>query len=219
MKKRVLATMLLLGILLSGCSVDRDSSSSLDESEISQSSSTGESVVAERLSKEELMKLREYAISFSELFNNPFSSVDELDYQMIGINSLYWIATTENHGDFETNDAGYPYIPKSLLQSFVWEHFGIDDYECPVSDNPNILPQYDSNKKAYLFGAAREGSMVIVSVLDESISGQNLTYTMKIETPNIETGEIMEAQNVEYKFQIISTADGCVLRAISAVKV
>ena len=219
MKKRVLATMLLLGILLSGCSVDRDSSSSLDESEISQSSSTGESVVAERLSKEELMKLREYAISFAELFNNPFSSVDELDYQMIGINSLYWIATTENHGDFETNDAGYPYIPKSLLQSFVWEHFGIDDYECPVSDNPNILPQYDSNKKAYLFGAAREGSMVIVSVLDESISGQNLTYTMKIETPNIETGEIMEAQNVEYKFQIISTADGCVLRAISAVKV
>ena len=219
MKKRVLATMLLLGILLSGCSVDRDSSSSLDESEISQSSSTGESVVAERLSKEELMKLREYAISFAELFNNPFSSVDELDYQMIGINSLYWIATTENHGDFETNDAGYPYIPKSLLQSFVWEHFGIDDYECPVSDNPNILPQYDSNKKAYLFGAAREGSTVIVSVLDESISGQNLTYTMKFETPNIETGEIMETQNVEYKFQIISTADGCVLRASSAVKV
>ena len=219
MKKRVLATMLLLGILLSGCSVDRDSSSSLDESEISQSSSTGESVVAERLSKEELMKLREYAISFAELFNDPFSSVDELDYQMIGINSLYWIATSENHGDFETNDAGYPYIPKSLLQSFVWEHFGIDDYECPVSDNPNILPQYDSNKKAYLFGAARGGSTVIVSVLDESISGQNLTYTMKIETPNIETGKIMEAQNVEYKFQIISTADGCVLRAISAVKV
>ena len=219
MKKQILVTTLLLGILLSGCSVDRDSSSSLEESEISQSSSTGESVVAERLSKEELMKLREYAISFSELFNNPFSSVDELDYQMIGINSLYWIATSENHSDFETNDAGYPYIPKSLLQSFVWEHFGIDDYECPVSDNPNILPQYDSNKKAYLFGAAREGSTVIVSVLDESISGQNLTYTMKIETPNIETGKIMEAQNVEYKFQIISTADGCVLRAISAVKV
>ena len=143
MKKRVLATMLLLGILLSGCSVDRDSSSSLDEFEISQSSSTGESVVAERLSKEELMKLREYAISFSELFNDPFSSVDELDYQMIGINSLYWIATTENHGDFETNDAGYPYIPKSLLQSFVREHFGLDDYEYPVSDNPNILPQYN----------------------------------------------------------------------------
>lgn len=218
MKKRVLATMLLLGILLSGCSVDRDSSSSLDESEISQSSSTGESVVAERLSKEELMKLREYAISFSELFNNPFSSVDELDYQMIGINSLYWIATTENHGDFETNDAGYPYIPKSLLQSFVWEHFGIDDYECPVSDNPNILPQYDSNKKAYLFGAAREGSTVIVSILDETISGQNVTYTMKFETPNIETREIMETQNMEYKFQIISTTDGYVLRAISAVK-
>ena len=218
MKKRVLATMLLLGILLSGCSVDRDSSSSLDESEISQSSSTGESVVAERLSKEELMKLREYAISFSELFNNPFSSVDELDYQMIGINSLYWIATSENHSDFETNDAGYPYIPKSLLQSFVWEHFGIDDYECPVSDNPNILPQYDSNKKAYLFGAAREGSTVIVSILDETISGQNVTYTMKFETPNIETGEIMETQNMEYKFQIISTTDGYVLRAISAVK-
>lgn len=219
MKKRVLATMLLLGILLSGCSVDRDSSSSLDEPEISQSSSTGESVVAERLSKEELMKLREYAISFAELFNDPFSSVDELDYQMIGINSLYWIATTENHNDFETDDAGYPYIPKSLLQSFVWEHFGIDDYEYPVSDNLNILPQYDSNKKAYLFGAARGGSTTIVSILDETISGQNVTYTMKFETPNIETGKIMETQNVEYKFQIISTADGCVLRAISAVKV
>ena len=219
MKKQILATTLLLGILLGGCSVDRNGSSSSDESEISQSSSAVESSEAERLSEEELMKLREYAISFSELFNDPFSSVDELDYQMIGINSLYWIATTENHGDFETNDAGYPYIPKSLLQSFVWEHFGIDDYEYPVSDNPNILPLYDSNKKAYLFGAAREGSTVIVSVLDESISGQNVTYTMKIETPNIETGEIMETQNVEYKFQIISTADGCVLRAISAVKV
>ena len=62
MKKRVLATMLLLGILLSGCSVDRDSSSSLDESEISQSSSTGESVVAEEPTEEELIELIDQAM-------------------------------------------------------------------------------------------------------------------------------------------------------------
>ena len=53
MKKQILVTTLLLGILLGGCSVDRNGSSSSDESEISQSSSAGESSEAERLSEED----------------------------------------------------------------------------------------------------------------------------------------------------------------------
>ena len=55
MKKQILATTLLLGILLGGCSVDRNGSSSSDESEISQSSSAGESIVAEEPNEVDLI--------------------------------------------------------------------------------------------------------------------------------------------------------------------
>lgn len=197
-----------------------ESSSSIvldNKQEGSTSATTSEESVDE-LTEEDLTNMRKYAIYFAEFFNTPFSSTDELDYQMVGFNSLFWIATSEGYNDFETDDGGYPYIPKSLLQTFVWEHFGIDDYEYPVSDNFNILPQYNSDKDAYLVGTAMGGSKSIVSILNETISGRNVTYIMKYETPNIETGEIMETYNIKYNFQIIPTTNGCVLRAISAVR-
>ena len=55
MKKQILVTTLLLGILLGGCSVGRDGLSSSDESEISQSSNVDEFSETERLSEKELL--------------------------------------------------------------------------------------------------------------------------------------------------------------------
>ena len=62
MKKQILVTTLLLGILLGGCSVDRNGSSSSDESEISQSSNVDESIVAEEPTEEELIELIDQAM-------------------------------------------------------------------------------------------------------------------------------------------------------------
>ena len=89
MKKRVLATMLLLGILLSGCSVGRDGLSSSDESEISQSSSAGESIVAEEPTEEELIELVGRAMDeisnlayndTSDVLNDIFNGEIEVNY-------------------------------------------------------------------------------------------------------------------------------------------
>lgn len=104
------------------------------------------------------------------------------------------------------------------MQSYVWEHFGIENYEYPISDNPNILPQYNSDKDAYLFSPAREGPQSKVSILNETLVDQTIIYTMKFETPNFETGEIMKTWNMEYTFQPTSTAGGYVLEAKSAEK-
>ena len=89
MKKQILVTTLLLGILLSGCSVDRDSLSSLDESEISQSSSAGESIVAEEPTEEELIELVGRAMDeisnlafndTSDVLNDIFNGEIEVNY-------------------------------------------------------------------------------------------------------------------------------------------
>ena len=89
MKKQILATTLLLGILLGGCSVDRNGSSSSDESEISQSSSAGESIVAEEPTEEELIELIGRAMDeisnlafndTSDVLNDIFNGEIEVNY-------------------------------------------------------------------------------------------------------------------------------------------
>ena len=89
MKKQILVTTLLLGILLGGCSVDRDGSSSSDESEISQSSSVGESIVAEEPTEEELIELIGRAMDeisnlafndTSDVLNDIFNGEIEVNY-------------------------------------------------------------------------------------------------------------------------------------------
>lgn len=102
------------------------------------------------LTEADLEEMREYARSFAEFFDTPFASPDELDYEEIGRNSLYWIIVDFGYDSFEKADNGYPLVPKQLLQSYVWEHFGMDDYEFPVSENPNILPQYKAGKGCIL---------------------------------------------------------------------
>ncbi len=171
------------------------------------------------LTEEDLTSLQEYAVSFAEYFDEPFSSVDELSYQAIGHNSLYWLVVGEGYESFETNDAGFPYIPKPLLQSYVLDHFGIENYEYPVSENPNIWPRYDPDKDAYLFSEARGGPRYGVSVLSETVAGETITYTMEFEISDFETGEIIGTQKMEYRFQIIPAAGGYVLRALSAAQI
>ena len=89
MKKQILVTTLLLGILLGGCSVDRNGSSSSDESEISQSSSAGESIVAEEPTEEELIELIGRAMDeisnlafndTSDVLNDIFNGEIEVNY-------------------------------------------------------------------------------------------------------------------------------------------
>ncbi len=218
MKTKFLIVLLIAVCLcLCACSGRDASGGSSGSRETEQASDPSEKVTAE-LSEADMASMREYAISFAEFFDTPFSSVDDLDYEMIGYNSLYWISTDESYCDFETDNRGYPYIPKELLKSYVWEHFGIENYEYPVSDNPNILPQYNPDNDAYLFSSARGGPRSEVSILDEMIIDQAIVYTMKFETPNFETGEIMETRNMEYTFQAVPTAAGYILKIKSAVE-
>lgn len=214
MKKQIIILTLTFCLLLTSCSDRQISSSNQQEN---QQSDVVEQSKAE-LSESDLSSLRSYAVTFAGFYDIPFSSTAEIDYEIIGRNSLFLIATGENSKNFETDSCGYPYVEKELLQEYVSEHFGIENYEYPVSDNPNILPQYDENKNAYLTGTAGDGPRSKITIQNEIVSDENITYTIKFETPNIETGEIMETRNVEYKFDIISKNDGYVLKAISAAE-
>lgn len=214
MKKQHIILTLAFCLLLTSCS-DRQISSS-SQQEIQQSDIVEQSKA--ELSESDLSSLRNYAVTFAGFYGTPFSSTAELDYESIGRNSLLLIATGENSENFETDSYGYPYVEKELLQEYVSEHFGIENYEYPVSDNPNILPQYDENKNAYLTGTAGDGPRSKITIQNEIVSDENITYTIKFETPNIDTGEIMETRNVEYKFDIVSKDDGYVLKAISAAE-
>lgn len=214
MKKQHIILTLAFCLLLTSCS-DRQISSS-SQQEIQQSDIVEQSKA--ELSESDLSSLRNYAVTFAGFYGTPFSSTAELDYESIGRNSLFLIATGENIENFETDSYGYPYVEKELLQEYVSEHFGIENYEYPVSDNPNILPQYDESKNAYLTGIAGDGPRSKITIQNEIVSDENITYTIKFETPNIETGEIMETRNLEYKFDIIPKDDGYVLKAISAAE-
>lgn len=168
------------------------------------------------LTKADLDGMREYAGSFAEFFDAPFASPDELDYEEIGRNSLYWIIVDFGYDYFEKADNGYPLVPKQLLQSYVWEHFGMDDYEFPVSKNPNILPQYNAEKDAYCFYEGRSGPEAKVSVIGESILDRTATYIMQLEYRDFETGATTKTIQMCYTFSIISTNTGYSLQAVSA---
>ena len=90
------------------------------------------------LTEADLEEMREYARSFAEFFDTPFASPDELDYEEIGRNSLYWIIVDFGYDSFEKTDNGYPLVPKQLLQSYVWEHFGFLFPKIQISC-PNIM--------------------------------------------------------------------------------
>ena len=168
------------------------------------------------LTEADLEEMREYARSFAEFFDTPFASPDELDYEEIGRNSLYWIIVDFGYDSFEKADNGYPLVPKQLLQSYVWEHFGMDDYEFPVSENPNILPQQNAEKDAYCFYEGRGGPEAKVSVVEESILDRTVTYIMQLEYQDFETGATTKTIQMSYTFSIISANTGYSLQAVSA---
>ena len=168
------------------------------------------------LTEADLEEMREYARSFAEFFDTPFASPDELDYEEIGRNSLYWIIVDFGYDSFEKADNGYPLVPKQLLQSYVWEHFGMDDYEFPVSENPNILPQYNAEKDAYCFYEGRGGPEAKVSVVEESILDRTVTYIVQLEYQDFETGATTKTIQMSYTFSIISANTGYSLQAVSA---
>lgn len=181
--------------------------------EIDESSSSFTSLV---LVQKNTDNMRTYAKLFASVYAFPFSSVNELDYGKIGYNSLFFIVGKFGEAYFETNENGYFYIPKNILQAYVQEHFGIENYEYPVSEIPNILPQYSKEKDAYLFADARGGLNANISVVEENISDETATYVIRFEYKNIENNEIMKVVEIKYIFKIVHTKNGFVLQADSA---
>ena len=153
MKKRILVTMLLLGILLGGCSVDRDGSSSLDKFGISQSSSVGESSEAERLSEEELLletANSKYIPIFGSLINcDDWNNAEEIpvymyyDWYRNHINS---VTTPEERIekyklDSDKYSIGWAY-PAEEFENYVTQYF---DVEIEYLRNTDGVYQPDEN--------------------------------------------------------------------------
>lgn len=205
MGKRLLAGVLALGLLLGGCSADRGSSSS--------SEGTFQGL---EFSEQAQEKMRAQALLFVESYPFSFNSVDELDYREIGFNSLFWIAASADIYQLRMDDDGYFCIPKSTLQDFVWEHFGIKNYEYPISDNANYLPRYNPDQNTYLFYPARDGTNMEISIEKEEYQNLWVIYTLKLDFLNIETNEVMRTETIDYKFEIVPTDSGYTLRILSA---
>lgn len=205
MGKRLLTGFLAMCLLLGGCSADRRSSALSEEK-----------AQDFEFAEQDLEKMRTQALLFVESYPFSFNSVDELDYQGIGFNSLFWIVTSADMNQLRMDDNGYFYIPKSTLQDFVWEHFGIENYEYPISNNINYLPRYNSDQNAYIFYPDRDGANVETSIEDEEYQKLCVIYTLKMDFLNIETNEVMRTETIDYKFEIVPTDHGYTLRILSA---
>ncbi len=214
--KKFCAALCLIPLLLTGCTTPGQEQPG--SSQASQTTSSPPDTAPCQLTEKEQADLREYALSFADFFDTPFDSVQELDYQEIGLNTLFWIAADPNNAGFETDEHGYSYIPKLLLQDFVREHFGIEEYEYPVSNNPNSLPQYDKERDAYLFTPARDGPRAATAILKERQEGRTITYTIQLDYPHMETGELLKTVVMDYTFALTITAEGYTLCILSATE-
>ena len=124
--KKFCAALCLIPLLLAGCTnLSTPGQEQPGSSQASQTTSSPPDTTPCQLTEKEQADLREYALSFADFFDTPFDSVQELDYQEIGLNALFWIAADPTNAGFETDEHGYSYIPKLLLQYFVREHFVI----------------------------------------------------------------------------------------------
>ena len=221
-----LAVAVLCGVLACGCGEETVPASSQAEASISESSSaegSGASPAMESsghegssLTGEDLERMRECALEFAGFYTEPFASVEELDREAIGRNSLFQLCAY-HEDEFETDERGYLFVPRQRLVSYVWEHYGIEDYEYPLSDDPRMLPSYNEEKDAYLFIAAGEGFWGDLSIVDETVEGQTAAYGIRLDKWNVETSQVMESRELTYTFRIVEGKDGTILQAVSAL--
>ena len=235
MKKILCLTVAIFcGVLACGCGEQTVPASSQTEASISESSSAEESGASPAmessvpegsssgeeesfpLTGEDLERMREYALEFAGFYTEPFASVEELDREDIGRNSLFQLCVY-HEDEFETDEGGYLFVPRQRLASYVWEHYGIEDYEYPLSEDPRMLPSYNEEKDAYLFIAAGEGFWGDISIVDETVEGQTAAYVIRLETWNVETSQVMESRELTYTFRILSAEEGYALQIVSAL--
>ena len=236
MKQAIGAALLAAALLLSGCNGQRQpplrsSSPSSEASAPGEEASlageetpegtegaTAPSDPSLSLSEEERTALRESALVFAQWFASPFSAPEELDQEQVGRYALFHLATGPMADQFETDESGFPYIPKVLVQSYVQDHFAIADYQYPLREDPRyvILPQYDAERDAYRFSAAQDGPSVQATIVGEEIDGDGAVYTIRLDTPHMETGQVLETVTLDYAFALLPKEEGIVLQARSA---
>ena len=236
MKQAIGAALLAAALLLSGCNGQRQpplrsSSPSSEASAPGEEASlageetpegtegaTAPSDPSLSLSEEERTALRESALVFAQWFASPFSAPEELDQEQVGRYALFHLATGPMADQFETDESGFPYIPKALVQSYVQDHFAIADYQYPLREDPRyvILPQYDAERDAYRFSAAQDGPSVQATIVGEEIDGDGVVYTIRLDTPHMETGQVLETVTLDYAFALLPKEEGIVLQARSA---
>ena len=176
----------------------------------------GSREAAIELSPQERDDLLVYAEAFARAFPDAFASPTDLDYAAVGDNSLCFIIDDLGYDSFECDGVGYPYVPRALLQEYVLTHFGIENYEYTVSENPNVLPQYEPEKDAYLFYDGRDGIYADITVTGEEISGDSASYTVHFEYLDYEPRKVRKTVNMLYDFLLLQTVDGYALQARSA---
>ena len=153
-----------------------------------------------------------YVAGFAAFFDAPFSSPSQLEPGKVARYALGQLAA--DGGDrFETDSRGHPYVPRKLLETYVQEHFGIDGDACPVSC---ALPAYDADRDAYLCGRLQEGPKASVSVVGKEMEGRTASYTVRLEYPDPEIGEVSGIAELAYTFQVLPAEGGRVLQAKSA---
>ena len=236
MKQAIGAALLAAALLLSGCNgqrqpPQRSSSPSSEASAPGEEASlageetpegtegaTAPSDPSLSLSEEERAALRESALVFAQWFASPFSAPEELDQEQVGRYALFHLTTGPMADQFETDESGFPYIPKVLVQSYVQDHFAIADYQYPLREDPRyvILPQYDAERDAYRFSAAQDGPSVQATLVGEEIDGDGAVYTIRLDTPHMETGQVLETATLDYAFALLPKEEGIVLQARSA---
>ena len=236
MKQAIGAALLAAALLLSGCNGQRQpplrsSSPSSEASAPGEEASlageetpegtegaTAPSDPSLSLSEEERAALRESALVFAQWFASPFSAPEELDQEQVGRYALFHLATGPMADQFETDESGFPYIPKALVQSYVQDHFAIANYQYPLREDPRyvILPQYDAERDAYRFSAAQDGPSVQATLVGEEIDGDGVVYTIRLDTPHMETGQVLETVTLDYALALLPKEEGIVLQARSA---
>ena len=178
MKKQILVTTLLLGILLGGCSVGRDGLSSSDESEISQSSNVDEFSETERLSEKELLLEivnSKYLPVFGSLINcDDWNNAEEIpvymyyDWYRNHINS---VTTPEERIEKYTLDSdkysiGWAY-PAEEFENYITQYFNVE-----IEYLRNTDDVYQADKDVYWIPAG--GVNITVRTKVESIEDINM---------------------------------------------
>lgn len=75
-----------------------------------------------------------------------------------------------------------------------------------------------NNQIAYLFTPARYGPRAATAILKERQEGRTITYTIQLDFPHMETGELLKTVVMDYTFALTITAEGYTLCILSATE-